>query len=134
MNEFKKNYINFLKKQAQDEIDYLQRKGHQGLIDEPCIFCIQAVRQPGNWGTNGDFINKFTCNRVQILQSFISELNIKSSSFFKNNYRRYSFSSPQHSSRRTIGEEVSRFDALEESADENNSIPLLPPVHLNLKF
>lgn len=119
MHNFNNYYIQLLREQAEDEIKYLKSVGHShGLIDHPCIFCYEARRTPGESRTNGDYANKYKCNRLLQLENFLSELHVRERT--------------QGNSviRRPIGQEVKN----NLKAIESHTIELLPAMPVNLKF
>lgn len=61
MNEFKKEYLDLLKKQAEEEIYFLMYQGHANSeITIPCPFCYERP-----------YSNKFRCNRISELERFL---------------------------------------------------------------
>lgn len=146
MNNFNPEYIKLLRRQVEEEIGYLQCKGHnQDLIDDPCIFCYEARTTPGESRTNGYYANKYKCNRMKELKSFVSRLaDMENSSGYRSlvgSCSRPSNSYNANSMRVPIGFPVSSVEEdltyLAGRVNESSKIlpsGLLPPMSINLKL
>jgi hypothetical protein len=63
MTEFERKYLDLLKTQVQEEINYLTSHGHdRDTIPEPCMFCVQ-VKDRG-----------YRCLRLKSLRDFHSSI------------------------------------------------------------
>lgn len=146
MHDFNTFYIRLLRTQVEEEIKYLKSVGHShDLIDDPCIFCYEARRTPGESLTNGYYANKYKCNRLRELENFLSQLTVReimqcnSTTAGKNSlsgtilpYQHYN----TNSMRRPIGQpdstDVKLYERIE--VETNNFEGLLPAMPVNLKF
>jgi len=62
MTEFERKYLDMLKIQVMDEIQYLVSHGHdRDNITEPCMFCVQVK-------------DSFRCFRLKALREFHSSI------------------------------------------------------------
>lgn len=145
MYDFNPEYIKLLQTQVEDEIKYLKSVGHNhDLIDDPCIFCYEARRTPGESRINGDYTNKYKCNRLGELLQFQYQLNVRvgtqgnSASPGRNTLGQKTTSSPHYNNipiRRPVGQPDSiDFSFNVNPKDNKNILELLPQVPVNLKF
>lgn len=64
MNDFKSWYLALLRKQVEEELQFLTANGHaQTFITEPCIFCVPSHSN-----------NSYHCRRMKDLKEFLSNI------------------------------------------------------------
>jgi hypothetical protein len=77
MNEFNKWYLALLRKQVEEEIQFLVTNGHDNhIIYQPCMFCIERPN------------NSYICRRLIELRQFLSSIMSHGSSKLRQQHER----------------------------------------------
>lgn len=83
MTNFNKEYLNMLKIQVADEIDFLVSKGHEQINTDPCMFCQPMQQTFSKFSDLKDHLMspheiKYRCERLQKLREFQSVIAFES--------------------------------------------------------